>query len=397
MIQIEEAQDILVKHAKRITETEKVSIRDAEGRILAEDVVAAADQPPFPRSPLDGYAMKAADLENASKEKPAVLEVIGKIFAGYVFEGCVESGQAVRLMTGAPIPEGADTVVRQEDTEENEGKVSIFVSSKPYKNYCPKGEDYKAGDVLLKAGNVLNAGRIAVLSSLGKTETEVYRTPKVSVIATGDEVVAPGETLAAGKIYDSNLTYITMRLKELGMSPVISEHCTDEPEVMAERIKEAAEISDLIITTGGVSVGEKDIMHDVADILKAERLFWNVNIKPGKPTLAFVYNGVTVLCLSGNPYGAVVNFELLGRPILAALTGNPDLIMEKKKAVLNNGFAKSGGKRRFVRGDYKGGKVTVFEQPSGTISTMADCNCFIEFGPDTPEAAEGTEVEVYLL
>ena len=191
MLQIEEAQAMLTEQVRKIEQTERVSLADALGRVLAEDVTAERDQPPFPRSPLDGYAVRAADVAGASKENPAVLHVVGRIYAGYVFDGIVGEGQAVRLMTGAPIPEGADAIIRQEDTFAENDTVQIYVSSEPYQNYCFQGEDYKAGTVLLPKDSRLDAGKITVLSSLGKSEAVVYRKPSVAVISTGDVVVVP--------------------------------------------------------------------------------------------------------------------------------------------------------------------------------------------------------------
>lgn len=399
MLQIEEAQAMLTEQVRKIEQTERVPLADALGRVLAEDVTAERDQPPFPRSPLDGYAVRAADVAGASKEHPAVLHVIGKICAGYVFDGVVGEGQAVRLMTGAPIPEGADAVIRQEDTLAENDALQVFVSVKPYQNYCFQGEDYKAGTVLLPEGSRLNAGKVTVLSSLGKTEAVVYRRPSVSVISTGDEVLVPGEPWHPGKIYDSNRAYICARLTEAGNPPVISMHAADEAQRVAEEIRKAAQQTDFVITTGGVSVGEKDILHDVVKLLGAKQLFWKVRIKPGSPTLAFVCDGTLVLCLSGNPFGAIANFELLARPVLAALTGQKDWELPVEDAVLQNDFRKPAGARRFLRGCLENGKVYIDGklQSSGAIASMVECNCLVEIRPDMAGAMAGETVQVYRL
>ena len=399
MLQIEEAQAMLTEQVRKIEQTERVSLADALGRVLAEDVTAERDQPPFPRSPLDGYAVRAADVAGASKENPAVLHVIGRIYAGYVFDGIVGEGQAVRLMTGAPIPEGADAIIRQEDTFAENDTVQIYVSSEPYQNYCFQGEDYKAGTVLLPKDSRLDAGKITVLSSLGKTEAVVYRKPSVAVISTGDEVLVPGQPWSPGKIYDSNRAYICARLTEAGNPPVISMHAADEARKVADEIRKAAQQADFVITTGGVSVGEKDILHDVVKLLDAERLFWKVRIKPGSPTLAFVCEGTLVLCLSGNPFGAIANFELLARPVLAALTGQKDWLLPMENAVLQNDFRKPAGARRFLRGCLENGKVYINGkmQSSGAIASMVECNCLVEIRPDMAGAMAGETVQVYRL
>ena len=399
MLQIEEAQAMLTEQVRKIEQTERVSLADALGRVLAEDVTAERDQPPFPRSPLDGYAVRAADVAGASKENPAVLHVIGRIYAGYVFDGIVGEGQAVRLMTGAPIPEGADAIIRQEDTFAENDTVQIYVSSEPYQNYCFQGEDYKAGTVLLPKDSRLDAGKITVLSSLGKTEAVVYRKPSVAVISTGDEVLVPGQPWSPGKIYDSNRAYICARLTEAGNPPVISMHAADEARKVADEIRKAAQQADFVITTGGVSVGEKDILHDVVKLLDAEQLFWKVRIKPGSPTLAFVCEGTLVLCLSGNPFGAIANFELLARPVLAALTGQKDWLLPVENAVLQNDFRKPAGARRFLRGCLENGKVYINGkmQSSGAIASMVECNCLVEIRPDMAGAMAGETVQVYRL
>ena len=399
MLQIEEAQAMLTEQVRKIEQTERVPLADALGRVLAEDVTAERDQPPFPRSPLDGYAVRAADVAGASKENPAVLHVIGRIYAGYVFDGIVGEGQAVRLMTGAPIPEGADAIIRQEDTFAENDTVQIYVSSEPYQNYCFQGEDYKAGTVLLPKDSRLDAGKITVLSSLGKTEAVVYRKPSVAVISTGDEVLVPGQPWSPGKIYDSNRAYICARLTEAGNPPVISMHAADEARKVADEIRKAAQQADFVITTGGVSVGEKDILHDVVKLLDAEQLFWKVRIKPGSPTLAFICEGTLVLCLSGNPFGAIANFELLARPVLAALTGQKDWLLPVENAVLQNDFRKPAGARRFLRGCLENGKVYINGkmQSSGAIASMVKCNCLVEIRPDMAGAMAGETVQVYRL
>lgn len=399
MLTIEEAQALLAEQVSEITDTEKVSLFDALGRELAEDITAKRDQPPFPRSPLDGYAMRGADTVGASRENPVTLEVIGKVYAGYVFEGTVGEGQAVRLMTGAPIPDGADAVIRQEDTDEGETQVHLYKEIKPFQNYCYQGEDYKAGTVLIEKGKTLTAGMITVIASLGKVEVEVVRRPRVALISTGDEVLSPGDEWKPGKIYDANRAYITARMTELKNPPVLSEHIADEGRVVADEIRKCAKDSDLIITTGGVSVGEKDIMHEVVDILGARQLFWRVRIKPGSPTLAFIYEDTLVLCLSGNPFGAFANYELLARPILYKLSGQEKWIFPTRQAVLQNDFIKPAGGRRFLRGWYEDEKVYVNgkKQDSGSIITMADCNCLIEITPEMAGARSGETVTIYLL
>ena len=399
MIQLEEAQKILVEYAGEISDTEEVSLLEATGRVLAEDIAAERDQPPFPRSPLDGYAVRGEDTEGASEECPVTLRVIGKIYAGEVFDGQLKEGEAVCLMTGAPIPKGADAVIRQEDTKRSGDAVEIFRGVEPYQNYCYQGEDYSRGEILLKKGCVLGGGAVGVAASTGIDTVCVKRQARIAVIATGDELLAPGEEYQYGKIYNNNLFYIGARLKELGNPAWKMEKIGDDPMRMAAAVAEAAKHADLIITTGGVSVGEKDIMHEVIKSLGADQLFWRVELKPGAPTLAAIYHGTVLLCLSGNPYGAVANFELLARPVIAKLTGNAAWCMNKKKVVAENDFRKPAGCRRFIRGISEGDFVKVCggNHASGAITSMRDANCLVEISEDMAGIKEGEEVWVHLL
>jgi molybdopterin molybdotransferase len=346
-----------------------------------------------------------------------ILKVIGKIYAGEVFPGVVSKGECVRLMTGAPIPRGADAVIRQEDTDNpaiekhdldnKKCDVKIYKGVAPWQNYCYAGEDYKKDDILLRKGDILNGMSIGVAAGAGRKRVLVYREPVVSVISTGDELMSPGEGLVPGKIYDSNLFLVTGRLKDLGLSDVRSARCVDDVSAMGERIREAAKHSDLIITTGGVSVGEKDIMHQVLEDLKGEKLFWKVAIKPGGVTLAFMYERETdkipVVCLTGNPYGVAANFELLLRPMMEKLTGNSSWKSERLLCRLENDSPKRGGRRRFLRGHLEEGiqgerRVRFLEgsHASGTLSTMAACNCLVEL-PENGSGKAGEYVEVYKL
>ena len=399
MVQLENAQQILRSCTVFIHETEMVSLQKAIGRVLAEDVKAAADQPPFPRSPLDGYAVRGSDTKGLTKEQTRSFRVIGKIYAGEVFDGTVHGGEAVRIMTGAPIPEGADTVIRQEWTDYGEEEVLIFGESKPYQDYCFQGEDYKKGEILLKKGNVLDGISIALLASLGMAQVEVYRLPRIAVISTGDEVIQPGEPLRPGKIYDSNLHFICARLREIGIEPFYADHNADSAVCMAQKLYSIAKDVDLIITTGGVSVGEKDIMHEVVNLIEAKELFWRVDLKPGAPTLAMEFQGKPVICLSGNPFGAAVNFELLVRSVIEKMTENPKWELKKSNAVLQSDFVKKSGVRRFLRAYAENGNVWLPDgnHASGVLSSMLGCNCLVEIPEKKHGAKKGEVVCIYHL
>lgn len=392
----------LIRASVRPLEPETVAACDGLGRVLAEDVPAPIDQPPFPRSPLDGYALRAADSVGATRETPVYLTVCGMLCAGDWREEPVQPGQAVRIMTGAPIPPGCDCVIRQEDTDEGMEKVALFCALKPWENYCFRGEDYKAGDVLLEAGSHLNGAGMGVLASAGLCRGDrtltVRRIPRVALLCTGDELVE-SETapLPKGKIYSSNRVLLESRLRELGME-VVSLSAEDDAEQVAETIRAAAARADAVITTGGVSVGVKDIFHQALPLLEAERVFWRVVLKPGTPAMFSIYKGTPILSLSGNPFAAAATFELLGRPLLAALADRPALLPHRVTARLATGFPKGGKVRRFVRGTLTEGAVYLPEgHSSGQLRSSVGTNCLVELEAGRGPVEAGETVTVYLL
>ena len=392
MLELEKAIQVLQDAAGQIKETVKVPLAEASGRMLAEEIRAAYDQPPFDRSPLDGYAVRGEDTLTASEEQPVNLQVIGKIYAGQVYTGTIKKGQCVRLMTGSPIPSGANAVIRQEDTDYKAGD----------NGPAEEKEGLSGLEQPSLEGTVINGLHLGIIAGAGRDHVEVYREPVITVISTGDEVLAPGEPLSPGKIYDSNRFTVVGRLADLGFRKVESFHCQDLAGAMEERIREAAKNSDLIITTGGVSVGEKDIMHQVMEDLHGDKLFWRVNLKPGAPTLAFCTGekAVPVICLTGNPYGVAVNFELLVRPILGKLSGNPSVESQTRLCRLVNDSPKRGGVRRFLRGVYddrKGeARILAGSHASGTLSSMAVSSCLVEI-PENGSGKAGDQVRIYLL
>lgn len=396
---LEQAQNLLLERVNMIKDAEEITLWDAGGRVLAKDIYAEHDQPPFPRSPLDGYAVRSADISTASKDHPVRLRVLEEVDSGHVGSRCVEPGTAVRIMTGAPIPDGADCIVGQEDTDYGEETVEVYEPIGSYENYCYAGEDYKAGTKILGEGLLLGAVEVGILASLGLEGVSVYRSPKAAVITTGDEIILPGEELAGGKIYDSNLYTLVTRLRMWGMEVTAKERVGDDAAFAAERIREAAGNADLVITTGGVSVGKKDIMHEVVKLLGCETIFWKIAVKPGMPTLCAQYQGKLLICLSGNPYGATVNLELLVRPLLCKMSGRPDLKIRRVRAVTESTFPKMSRVTRYVRGYYENGKVRIPDgsNASGILSTMCGCNCLIEIPAGTSRLERGDTADIILL
>ncbi len=395
-ISLEEAQERLCRVIKPIERVEDLPILSCQGRRLAIDIVAHMDQPPFARSPLDGYAVRGIDTAGATKDKPIHLEVVEEVTAGDFSHRTLEAGQAIRIMTGAPIPKGANTVVMQEHTDYGEESVAIYQEVPPYKNYCHAGEDYKKGQVLIQAGIQLNAYHIGLLASLGMTHVTVKAKPKIAILSTGDELQRPGKALGQGQIYNSNQYTLAARLQQLECVPILLPATGDQVDVTARTIRDALYQVDLIITTGGVSVGKKDILHPVMDQLKAKRLFWKLDMKPGTPALASLVDDRLVLSLSGNPSAAAITFEVLFRPILERLNGEDSQGYISATATLGQDFEKKSPTRRLLRGVYQGGQVYLPDRPvaSGALGAMVTCNCLIDIPKGNKGLHKGETVQI---
>lgn len=378
-MELEKAIDIILDSVKKVEKIEGIDVFDIDNRVLATDIYAKINQPPFDRSPLDGYAIKASDIAGASKENPIKLEVIDCVYAGFYTKKELKDGQAVRIMTGAKMPTGADCVIRQEDTDLGEEIVEIYISHKEFENFCFEGEDMKKDQLLFKKGELLDYQHVGILASQGYKKVQVFEKVKVLLITTGDEVLDPKEELLEGKIYNSNQYIIAKRLEQLG---VICEkyHIGDDFLEISNIILENKDEFDIVITTGGVSVGVKDIMHDVVKNINAERIFWKINIKPGTPVLYSKLGNLPILSLSGNPFASYATFELIARPLIAKVTFDERKNYEIVYGKMKNEFLKSSKTRRFIRAIYKNGEVFLTENnhSSGSIYTMARCNALID-------------------
>jgi molybdopterin molybdotransferase len=398
-IALEAGIKLLIEKNKIELEPVQKPLIEAMGEIIAEDVVAIHHQPPFDRSPLDGYAVRGEDTTHATKEAPVELTVIDEVCAGHVSDRQLESGQAIRIMTGGPMPKGSNGVIKQEDTDEGMTTVKIYKGIKAGQNYCYAGEDYKTDEVLLRAGECLSAYHIGLLASNGITEVPVKRKLRVGLMSTGDELLEPGTPLEAGKIYNSNLYTLKARLIELGCEPVVMGTIHDDVNRGMTLIDDIIDAIDMVVTTGGVSVGKMDIMHPIFEGLGVDRLFWRLQLKPGTPALAGLYEDKLILALSGNPSAAAITFELLFRPLLSHVTTCEDLNVKNIEGIMAVDFLKKSPTRRFIKAYVEGNQVymTRGNQSSGALKSMIGCNCFIDVEAGADVLKIGDSVKLVLI
>ncbi len=404
-MELEEAVGLFADAARYKRRHETADLGRCHGRITASDITAPIDVPHFPKSAMDGYAVRACDTAGAGDE-PVRLTVSGKVFAGediIIPEGAAGAvgteGTAVRIMTGARVPDGYDAVVRQEDTDYNEQVVTIKRSVVPYTNYCRVGEDIVKGSLVIKEGTRLGREDIGVLASLGIPEADVLAPLKVSIISTGCELVDPADSsgmLPGGKIYNS-IAYMLKASVEAAGFTADAEICPDDANIITDAIINAARRSDIIITTGGVSVGERDLLPEVVGSLGAETIFYKVNIQPGTPTMGSIYNGIPILSLSGNPYAALVNYDWYFWPLVCRMTGCGDLLLKTVDAVSASDYPKKNHMRRFLRARYENGMVTIPQtHASSVLSNLTGCNCYIDL-PEGTSIAEGDTVKIIMM
>lgn len=343
MIELEEALEMVLANIQ-LVETESVSIADAYGRVLAQDVRSKIDMPPFARSPLDGYTYRATEAVS----KAIKLKVVNEIPAGFPSEQIIGLDEASKIFTGAPIPPGANCVVRMEDTEQEGNQVTIFRPVLPGSNIVPKGEEIKEGDILLRRGFCLTPPAIGLIAAVGVNQVEVFRRPRVGLLSTGSELMDVGESLNPGKIYNSNSYTLRGMLRQAGCEVEVIPTVSDQIEDTLAALERVAE-ADVVITTGGASVGEYDIMRHALTQFGCEMLFWKLNLKPGTPASVGQKGKQFFFSLSGNPAAAMVTFELLVRPILLKLAGHATYKAKEFQVKMANSFEKSGKQRRFLR------------------------------------------------
>lgn len=403
MISYEQAKNLVMERAK-ILGKEEVSLARALGRVAAEDPRSKIPVPPFRNSAVDGYAVRSEDT--VGKERPVKLELAAEQPAGEYFEKKLRRGQAVKVMTGAPVPAGADSMVPVEEAEEKNGLILIRREFKPWENVRQAGEDVKKGQTIIRQGTLLRAPHLGLLAACGVNRLKVFRQPRVVVLITGNELCQPGQKLQPGKIYDSNSTILEALLKTSGGRLLAIKQVRDNLKALTAAIGSAANRADIIITSGGVSVGDYDLVKEAAIRVGAEQVFWKVAQKPAKP-LAFYQlkkgrRPAWMFGLPGNPGAVMISFEEYVRPFIKKISGRQDFWPREVEAVLTKPFRKKRGRLNFVRvrlerveGTWRA--MPSGQQESGIISSLTEADGLALIPAEADFLPEGTRVRVHLV
>ncbi|MFC1892508.1 gephyrin-like molybdotransferase Glp [Chloroflexota bacterium] len=413
MISVEEALERIL-FIIDVLEAEECPILDSLGQVLAEDIVSTINVPPLDNSAMDGYAVRSEDTQGASLQSPRILRVIDTVLAGHISRHKVEPGTAIRIMTGAPLPEGADAVVRFEDTDDAERRQSagrqlpaeIGILQEATRGFDVRraGEDITKESTVLSGGVVLRPSEVGVLSSLGRSTVKVIRRPVVAILATGDELVDISQPLPLGKLYNSNSYSVAALVLRYGGIPKILGIASDSQYSVVAGLRQGLE-SDLLITTGGVSVGDYDVVKDVL-AKEGEMDFWQVRMKPGKPlafgTVRAVGRSIPHLGLPGNPVSAMVTFELFVRPAILKMMGKKNLSKPVIEAVISESVINTDGRRVFTRAIVEERDKQYFArltgaQGSGILTSMSRGNGLVIVPEDQEEVKEGDTVRVIML
>lgn len=386
--------------------TEYVSINESYGRFLSEDLLATNDVPHFDRAPYDGYAVRSVDTIKANRDNPVEFEVVDHIGAGLITNKTVGPFQAVRIMTGAQMPADCDCVVMLELTKDYERDGKLFMSTKKRhqqgENVSRRGEDAQKGKVLVDKGTKINPGIQAMLATFGYAEVPVAVKPKVGLFATGTELLAVDEQLVPGKIRNSNSYMISAQIERVGAEVVYFGTLPDDFNTCFEAVRDAVDKVDMLVTTGGVSVGDFDYLPAIYEKLRAEVMFNKVSMRPGSVTTVAHYNDKILFGLSGNPSACYVGFELFTRPVIRKMLFSPQPHLRKEKAILEVDFPKANPFTRFVRSKLNVADGKLVASPSGLdksniVMSLAEANSLTILPGGTRGYSAGDEVEVLLL
>ena len=404
MISVEQALEKVLSYVPVLDEEER-PILDCLGQVLAEDITSSINVPPLDNAAMDGYAVRSSDTRGASRQSPRFLRVIETVAAGSISKSKLKPGTAIRIMTGAPIPEGADSVVRFEDTDElqREGtptEIGILREVKVGSHIRRAGEDIARDSIVLRQGTVIRPSEIGVLASLGRSTVRVIRRPVVAILATGNELVDIEQPLPPDKIYNSNTYSVAALVAHYGGVPNILGIALDSEDSLVTKLRSALN-SDMLITTGGVSMGDYDVVKDIL-AREGEIAFWQVRMKPGKPLAFGRINGIPHLGLPGNPVSSMVTFELFARPAILKMMGKKNLAKPTIQAIVENPVVNSDGRRIFARAVVEKRHGQYFArltgpQGSGILTSMSLANGLVIVPEDKAGVEAGDIVQVMML
>jgi molybdopterin molybdotransferase len=397
-----EARELVLSAASALA-AERLSAREVLGRYLAEPLVSAVDSPAFSNSAVDGYGVRLDDVADAHADQVAELRLAGEVRAGDDPSGLtLQPGTTIRILTGAAVPAGVEAVVMKEDCDLGDEIVRVRHSASEGENIRSQGEEYRAGEVLLEPGTYVSPPVCGLIAATGNAEVSVHRTPIVAIVTTGDELVQPGEALRPGQIYESNSVALSAAIQALGIHTVKVSHAKDEAKATTAALKKALTGSDVVLTTGGVSVGEYDVVKEAFTAAGIEEGFWRVAIKPGMPLFFGTKGSKLVFGLPGNPVSAMVNFYLFVRPGLMRMMGAPEVGLHLFSARLGSDIWKKPGRVELVRGFVRedaGERVAepIDARGSHMLGGLARAECLIVLPEESGRVLAGAEVEVLPL
>ena len=402
LVKVSDALNMLLSKVSRKDAIERVSLLDAIGRVLAEDIVAEEDIPCFNRSAVDGYAVRSRDTFGASHVNPVKLKVVGRVDVGETPSISVSEGEAVEIATGAVIPDGADAVVMYEDVKAVDGEIDVFKPVTPLENVSLKGEDVKKGEVVARKGLILRPWDIGVLASLNIPYVNVVAKVKVAVFSTGNELVEVGERPPPGKLVNSTKSLVLAAVKELGCETLDLGLVPDDVEKIVERMREGVNVADVLITTGGTSIGKRDYVREALEKAGGSILAHGIAMKPGKPTGLGLLEGKPVIMLSGYPVAALVGFEAFIKPLIYHMLGAQEQPRAVIKARLTRRVASTPGTRSYLRVFVEKRGDVFYAEPlrltgSGVLSSVVKANGIVIIPEHRDGFDEGEEVYVQLI
>ena len=404
MLTVAEASERILAEIRQL-DVESVPLRRALGRVCAEDIAATVTMPPWSNSSMDGYAVRSADITPVMSGEPVKLRVVATIEAGQFAPRRLKRGEAMRIMTGAPVPEGADSVIRKEHTDGGSAKVEIRDATDVWKNIRPAGEDFHAGDLLAKRGAPVKPALVGVLASSGVSMIRTFKRPRVAIISSGNELVDIDdfdEVVAQRRIVSSNSYTLEALTRVAGGLPVDLGIATDTKASLKRKLESASDC-DLILTSAGVSVGDLDYTRDVFAALGGEQRFWRVKMRPGAPLAFGMLDGVPWLGVSGNPVSAMVSFELFVRPVLRKMQGHSALFRRTVTVIVEEDVKIGAKLTHFLRAIVaRSGDGTFVArltglQSSGALTSMVKANALLIVPGDTPKVAKGSQLKALML